>query len=1238
MRTVSNDVITNMGLVRDIGCRITFRNIRPVFVENTDYESSDAFTSTDTPMVYDASDYSGNVIRIVVMDVAGVHKLYYQHITPAQLDTASWPAWTYLVDIETDSKPAIFSNRLFYKHVSDGDWYYRDYSAGFGAATSFHTGGEAAAPVSTSEVYIMTQEGGVSVFYNSILRKTIGGGTVAWNGRVYNTTAQVRRFDAIRSNGIDYVYFSDADEDRTMYLRVDGSNWSQVKPVIAIDIVDANSNFTLHGVSEIDGRVVLVGGLSRFQDADNSKKMLIYSWGPENYSLGRDMFIGTEGAEDRTVTVSLVDYDADAVGGKLHLLGDKLWHLGFLAAHEAPATNLFGYDNANLKLVTQEVTNLSMGFMSNEASNLAFDLPASVYDSSIIVPGAEVTVEISYGGFWAEIGTFAIDGVPRQQDLDGEIYSVVARGQAMKRLRQWQSDSSYDYWSQSKQFANPFDMTKVVRANGDWKNTPFPMGSWGNEDVMVKGRFNEEGALQNTARAERGAFVAARFFRANNSTVDMRRGVLLNYYRAQLDDTQGFSDDDFEDNALAIIYGDEEHTGAVDGFALYKIVDGTWTKLTSWAYTIPLTVNSHSPRHWIGGIFSDGYIRVLYRQDEAFTTPAETDWVEVGTYVFEEDDDLPWKDDYRGRAGIFAENVTPYSDGPGFSSAATIIPVDDQTVFAAPTSTVVVDRERIIYDGLTPNTATPPQGMSRTIGHAFLAAPHANTYFANPQDGNGYQIWLAGLDSDTARSAYNDMVLVVEDGPGKGEVFTITDYDWSGPQQWNDTGGPYTYPEKWQDHIGDLAYGSWQAADRRRVFVLEDPTGVLGTGSVVGIYPGLEVNLRGDGSGGTGWPQWTVAVNHDAGPVSQFTASVFCVVDRMMYYSTNVDMSMEDMIRETARKAGVLDFSFAKWKSGADSFSQTGWDITNLTDFRRRKTFVTHFEISGADRFGVGYGFDDADAQGRMVMYTPSANQIEWWDWNSGTPVLLQAFPLSRTGKFTVSVYKNEDVAVWLDGELVAVFHDEAPSSGDKCGYMAYDSASFTADWPELDQRVDNFILDMGFDGLSLITQLIGEKRIYFQDEQYGGLKAFTDRVEVNLSGTAFDLAILAGRSPSDIDAFTRLRVEGAEYAERADYTEMASRGNLFGLVNARELDTFDEARDEAEFLLDDSISRSNYMTMSGAFDPRLEPNDLIWVKLPDGAPPASPSTLRYIVEQISVRMSLGDDTVLDMEVTARAE
>jgi hypothetical protein len=111
-------------------------------------------------------------------------------------------------------------------------------------------------------------------------------------------------------------------------------------------------------------------------------------------------------------------------------------------------------------------------------------------------------------------------------------------------------------------------------------------------------------------------------------------------------------------------------------------------------------------------------------------------------------------------------------------------------------------------------------------------------------------------------------------------------------------------------------------------------------------------------------------------------------------------------------------------------------------------------------------------------------------------------------------------------------------------------------------------------------------------------LRLFRTRDEVN-QADPYALSVTATISEYDALNGTRIRAEGADYY--------------------------------AALLLDEAGSSYLSIDTTGSADPRIEPNDIVWVTLPDG-------TRKLIVDGIDYNISITDSEVnCDMEIIGRA-
>ena len=383
------------------------------------------------------------------------------------------------------------------------------------------------------------------------------------------------------------------------------------------------------------------------------------------------------------------------------------------------------------------------------------------------------------------------------------------------------------------------------------------------------------------------------------------------------------------------------------------------------------------------------------------------------------------------------------------------------------------------------------------------------------------------------------------------------------------------------------------------------------------MKPSLRIDERGQSG--------TQVTSHSQTRVSFYVdLSVRC--EKFEYFSTDLDMSVEWMMAELARKAGVRSLSFEKLGSTTVTNTHAGWSIpTDYVNNRQQRdgSFVMRFKIVSGTEPGIAFRKSD----GSFDVVTCTASYINRYTATSGgTTTLHEHIPIaSLSGWITVSYY-NGYVSVWINDRLAAAFSDVG---SDDVALVSNGNATLTVDWPALDQRVDNFIIEMGSHGGDLLARLVGEKRIFVKDNQTGGLTAHRTRTRIT-ANTPITMAVMNGNIASDAELITRVRLEGLEAAEEVDYDALRLYGNLFELAGAEELELLNQFTAEARHILEDAVLSYQQTTLIGAADPRVEPEDILPVTLPDG-------TRDLIVSAVSFRMSEGaGEAVFDMEITAR--
>ena len=628
MRTVPQALLDAMTSSRTIGARITVRKILPTFSDGL-VDDEAIYPNFQS---YDANIYNGVLQRVAI---TGTQVLW------AFGETGAWSAGS--LATFAGSGIGIYGNTLFFQDSNGA--YNRKAAIGDWLITSPLTPSNADptvpalfAPVSDTAAFIMqihdnTEFGhgyqyGILTYYDST-------NTYEFPGAIYEVGTT---FDAETINGVHYVYFTDQEGKRAQYLKLVSNAWSEVMPVIPMDIVDTQSGFTLAAVSQINGRAVLTGILTR----ESGDPMHIYSIGPENHTLGRDLFITENHVVEEPSTGGNT---VPAIGGKLLLLNDQLIYTGPGVLATASATNLFGYDNPDLKMTTDAIANISLTRSSNSTDKLSFDLYSQL-DDPLLVPNNEVELEFSYGGIFASVGKFGIDAYVRLNEQTGPSKHIAARSDAMRRLANWTPDAAYDYWSQSKNANPPSSLENVIRATGQWSG----------DDLLVLDQLNTDGFLYSIEQPSRGAIAQARFTATPDPVglYDVRYGVMVNYYqetRLEAAERTGknemdIAELDYGHNGIIAIFGKDQDSGDT-GLGLYLVRDNFWSKLDSVGMSLP------SGEHWLRLEFHDGLIRVYYRQ--GYT------WALILTHRLTTNFDLPWKYDYRGRTGIYMHQYTAHS-------------------------------------------------------------------------------------------------------------------------------------------------------------------------------------------------------------------------------------------------------------------------------------------------------------------------------------------------------------------------------------------------------------------------------------------------------------------------------------------------------------------------------------------------------------------------------------------------
>jgi len=368
----------------------------------------------------------------------------------------------------------------------------------------------------------------------------------------------------------------------------------------------------------------------------------------------------------------------------------------------------------------------------------------------------------------------------------------------------------------------------------------------------------------------------------------------------------------------------------------------------------------------------------------------------------------------------------------------------------------------------------------------------------------------------------------------------------------------------------------------------------------------------------------TTAAAHSADQVvSVYRDLPFVVTDKLAYYTSETDKSLYDITKSLVRKAGVFDLE------GALSYPSSITPSTNTTKIKKKNFIITMTVPSlGSLCIDICSRFLTTPANGTVLRIEENALSFLTGD------VLREVVPFTDdiTGPVTVSFYLRS-VSIWSKNKLLHTFSVpmEAELIGDDGSYFqitgTYDQP-VSVSMQEACLRIDNYVFDNGRNGAQLLSELIGEKRYFFQDNAAGNIRIYRTRTEVNPSAP-YSLAVASGTS--EVDAMvTRLKLEGAEVHERYDAEMITRYGNIFHQANMREINTLTDAENYTEILLEDYGSNTSTENFTGAADPRIEPNDILYLTLPSGEK-------QVIVETIAYKMIGSEKRIsFDMMVSGR--
>ena len=441
------------------------------------------------------------------------------------------------------------------------------------------------------------------------------------------------------------------------------------------------------------------------------------------------------------------------------------------------------------------------------------------------------------------------------------------------------------------------------------------------------------------------------------------------------------------------------------------------------------------------------------------------------------------------------------------------------------------------------------------------------------------QIQVSGSIGERWTGEFLNMCLCSVEGKGEGLSFQIVDYQRNGTIH--------------------------------SFLVHKDPNHMFDTTSIFHLAPSLIVTARGADGTTASSHSGEFQVNEYVPPTLQATA--------FSYFSSDYDMRLTDCADAIAAKAGVSITHESDMS--ADHVGVSGWTYsTAVTDARG----IVRLKCNGVEK-GIAFDLDGSD-NGKMI--TSDSTNIYYYTLAAGVPTLVERVTNAHTGWITYS-FQGTSASAWQGNRLLASFTCGSNANA-KAKVAVSGAGTVNVDWKELDMRIDNFVMEMGQNGLVIFNYIARETRSFLQDSQDGELQLFRNRTEVNLIGSPLDIVYDSTVMQSDAGISTRIRLIGVEEIELPT-NDITRLGDLFTTINLERGDTANEMLENWPYIKEEMDLKYNPRQFSAAFLPELEPNDIIYVRV---GHPTGVTTEKFYVQSVDVALRVSqDEAVLDMSV-----
>jgi hypothetical protein len=749
-------------------------------------------------------------------------------------------------------------------------------------------------------------------------------------------------------------------------------------------------------------------------------------------------------------------------------------------------------------------------------------------------------------------------------------------------------------------------------------------------NAATPGNFNQWNVMYTACNSSRGGVMRARFY--NEATTDLstrnpRFGVGLNYYRENAADAavrlgvnyDAVGPNQLQYNGLVAVYSRNE-AGGSEGVALYDWKANVMTSLATQAFTA-----AKNAMIWFQIYFVEGMIKVDYQVDGATT------WTNLISYSYGKAN--AWVNQNLGHGFIVMQKqLTTSISSYEFSDTDTVIGLGSLTGFPA-SGSILVDQEILSYSSKTSFTNGSLAGNTYPI--IFWPAVRLDGAYTGAA-----WIPIAGPKSSPFNAInYAQNAVIVFVGLNRSLLCTYSDPNADATRRgdlWIPTSGTY-YPG-WKMDIGNTAKGSWVASGipsmyyfgaDPTVFVpsdgVTDPTGYALNNYYLShnarIAPGL--NLSGRGLLGT------TAIPHN-NSIAYVYAPITLFCDQIEYFTQDEDVTLGDALQHVIGQTGgdveQNDLVDQDQVGAASTWTNVQVPENSLINF------IAEISVppSLANNVAVGMAFRSPTAipvgahpvNGYWLNFTYNGTAcfLSLYSYVSNVQTLLKQYTvasIAQSGRLKISVHVNM-ISVWLDHKFLFSFRDDTFTSGTYKAFTIYNPvASPTPAFHFLYSEVNDLLADITVgtrgNGMQCLDDLTRNRRVYFRSNADGSM--FFWKMPIS-GGTLPDIVITAQHEYDD-SRVTRMRLEGLQVVEVADFNGLSAVGNIFEDESSYYSNTTLDETGEAQYYLNSSRQRSEIWTLDTVFHPALQPGDL--VNVPIAGEAGSPVSIGIMSTQLNL-------------------